>query len=161
MLVELLNEINPQKSRGWKIDVHWYNTKISGNMFGIGLGKKKKKKQDWKMDENMICRNDNKDTSRFNRWIHRGTDYQRLGVFINNDIFHWRWLLDSRIWIWKSYLIQCNNCIAKLSPSPFAFKSSQHQGQFQWVSSLRQVAKILELQLQHQAFRWILRVDFP
>ena len=34
-----------------------------------------------------------------------------------------------------------------LSPSPPAFSLSQHQGLSQWVSSLQQVAKILELQL--------------
>ena len=32
--------------------------------------------------------------------------------------------------------------------SPFAFNHSQHQGLLQWVSSLHQVAKVLELQLQ-------------
>ena len=31
---------------------------------------------------------------------------------------------------------------------------------FQWVRSLKKVAKILELQLQHQSFQWIFRVDF-
>ena len=36
------------------------------------------------------------------------------------------------------------------SPSPLAFNLSQHQGLFQWVCSLHQVAKVLELQLQHQ-----------
>ena len=36
-----------------------------------------------------------------------------------------------------------------LSP-PSAFNLSQHQGLFQWVSSSHQVAKVLELQLQHQ-----------
>ena len=36
------------------------------------------------------------------------------------------------------------------SPSPPAFNLSQHQGLFQWVSSLHQVAKVLEFQLQHQ-----------
>ena len=44
-----------------------------------------------------------------------------------------------------------------LSPSP-AFNLSQHQGLFQWVSSLHQVAKVLEF--QHQSFQWIFRVDF-
>ena len=44
--------------------------------------------------------------------------------------------------------------------SPFALNLSQHQGLFQWVSSLHQVAKVLELQLQHQSFQWILRIDF-
>ena len=47
-----------------------------------------------------------------------------------------------------------------LSPSPPAFNLSQHQHLFQWVSSSHQVAKILELQLQHQFFQWIFRTDF-
>ena len=45
-------------------------------------------------------------------------------------------------------------------PSPSAINLSQHQGLFQWVSSSQQVAKVLELQLQHQSFQWIFRVDF-
>ena len=45
-------------------------------------------------------------------------------------------------------------------PSPPAFSLSQHQGLFQWVSSLHQVAKGLEFQLQHQSFQWIFRTDF-
>ena len=46
------------------------------------------------------------------------------------------------------------------SPSPPALNLSQHQGLFKWVSSLYQVAKGLELQLQHQSFQWILRTNF-
>ena len=46
------------------------------------------------------------------------------------------------------------------SPSPPAFNLSQHQGLFQWVSFLHQVAQILEFQLQHQFFQWIFRTDF-
>ena len=45
-------------------------------------------------------------------------------------------------------------------PSPLAFNLSQHQGPFQWICSSHQVAKVLELQLQHQSFRWIFRVGF-
>ena len=45
------------------------------------------------------------------------------------------------------------------SPSPPAFNLSQHQGLFQWVSSSHQVAKVLELQLQHQSFQWTPRTD--
>ena len=41
-----------------------------------------------------------------------------------------------------------------LSPSPPALNPSQHQGLFNWVSSSHQVAKVLELQLQHQSFQW-------
>ena len=46
------------------------------------------------------------------------------------------------------------------SPSPHSFNLSQHQGFFKWVSSLHQVAKGLEFQLQHQSFQWIFRTDF-
>ena len=45
------------------------------------------------------------------------------------------------------------------SPSPLAFNLSQRQGLFQWVGSLHQVAKVLELQLQHQSFQWTFKVD--
>ena len=47
-----------------------------------------------------------------------------------------------------------------LPPSPFAFNLSLHQGLFQWVGSSHQAARVLELQLQHQSFQWIFRVDF-
>ena len=46
-------------------------------------------------------------------------------------------------------------------PSPPAFNLSQHQGLFKWVSSLHQVAKVLEFQLQHQSFQSIFRVWSP
>ena len=46
------------------------------------------------------------------------------------------------------------------SLSPPAFILSQHQGLFQWVSYSYQVAKVLELQLQHQSFQWIFRITF-
>ena len=45
------------------------------------------------------------------------------------------------------------------SPSPPAFKLSQHQALFKWVSSLHQVAKVLEFQLQRKSFQWIFRTD--
>ena len=47
-----------------------------------------------------------------------------------------------------------------LSPLPPAFNLSQHQGLFWWVSSSHQIAKVLELQLQHQSFQWIFKVGF-
>ena len=43
--------------------------------------------------------------------------------------------------------------------NPFAFNLSQQQGLFQGVSSSHRVAKVLELQIQHQSFQWIFRVD--
>ena len=46
------------------------------------------------------------------------------------------------------------------SPSTPVFNPSQHQGLFQRVSSLHQVAKVLEFQLQHQSSQWTFRTDF-
>ena len=51
---------------------------------------------------------------------------------------------------WVSDAIQPSHPLS--SPSPPAPNPSQHQGLFQWVSSLHQVAKVLEFQLQHQSF---------
>ena len=45
-----------------------------------------------------------------------------------------------------------------LSPSPPTFSLSQHQGLFKWLSSSKQVAKVLEFQLQYQSFQWTLRI---
>ena len=59
---------------------------------------------------------------------------------------------------WISNTIQPSHPLP--SPSPPAFNLFQHQGLFQWVSSLYRVAKVLELQLQHQSFQWIFRIDF-
>ena len=46
------------------------------------------------------------------------------------------------------------------SPSPPTFTLSQHQGLLQRVSSLHQVIKELEFQVQHQSFQWIFKTDF-
>ena len=59
---------------------------------------------------------------------------------------------------WVSDAIQPSHPLS--SPSPPAFNPSQHQGLFQWVSSLHQVAKVLEFQLQYQSFQWIFRTEF-
>ena len=45
------------------------------------------------------------------------------------------------------------------SPPPPALNLSQHQGLFKWVSSLHQVAKVLQFQLQHQSLQWTPRTD--
>ena len=58
---------------------------------------------------------------------------------------------------WVSDAIQPSHPLLATSP---AFNLSQHQGLFRWVSSLHQVAKVLEFQLQHQSFQWIFRTDF-
>ena len=47
-----------------------------------------------------------------------------------------------------------------LFPFPPAFNLSQHQGLFQLVTSLHQVAKVLEFKLQHQSFQWMFRMDW-
>ena len=57
---------------------------------------------------------------------------------------------------WVSDAIQPSHPL--LSPSSPAFNLSQHQSLFQWGSSLHEVAKVLEL--QHQSFQWIFRIDF-
>ena len=54
---------------------------------------------------------------------------------------------------WVREAIQPSHSL--LSPSPLAFDLSQHQGFFQRVSSLHQVAKVLKFQLQHQSFQWM------
>ena len=59
---------------------------------------------------------------------------------------------------WNGDAIQLSHPLS--SPSPPAFNLSQHQSLFKWVSSLHQVAKGLEFQLQHQFFQWIFRTDF-
>ena len=58
---------------------------------------------------------------------------------------------------WVSDAIQPSHPLS--SPSPPAPNPSQHQGLFQLVSSLHQVAKVLEFQLQHQSFQWTPRTD--
>ena len=45
------------------------------------------------------------------------------------------------------------------SPSPPTLNLSQHQGLFQWVNTLHDVAIVLEFQLQHQSFQWTPRTD--
>ena len=55
----------------------------------------------------------------------------------------------------------CHPTISSLvAPSPLPLNFPQHQGLFHWVSSSHQIAKVLELQVQHQSFQWIFRVDF-
>ena len=54
----------------------------------------------------------------------------------------------------------CHPTISSLlSSAPPALNLYKNQGLFQWVSSLHQEVKVLELQFQHQSFQWIFRVD--
>ena len=59
---------------------------------------------------------------------------------------------------WVSDAIQPSH--PPLSPSSLAFNLFQYQGLLNWVSSSHKVAKVLELQLQHQSFQRIFRTDF-
>ena len=59
---------------------------------------------------------------------------------------------------WVSDAIQPSHL--QSPPSPPALNLSQHQDLFKWVSPSHEVAKVLELQLQHQSFQWIFRTDF-
>ena len=81
-------------------------------------------------------------------------DYSTPGLLVHHQLpelaqTHVHWVGDA---IQPSYPLS--------SPSPPAFNLFQHQGLFKWVSSPHQVAKVLELQLQHQFFQWIFRTDF-
>ena len=58
---------------------------------------------------------------------------------------------------WVSDVTQSSHPLSP--PSPLALNLSQHQGLFQWVCSSYQVAKLLELQSQHQSFQWIFRAN--
>ena len=44
-------------------------------------------------------------------------------------------------------------------PLSSCLQSFPASGLFQWVSSLHQVSKILDVQFQHQSFQWIFRTD--
>ena len=60
---------------------------------------------------------------------------------------------------WIGDAIQPSHSLFPASP-PTLLNLSQHQGVFQRVESSHQVARVLELHLQHQSFQWIFRTDF-
>ena len=64
-------------------------------------------------------------------------------------------------WVHSNSCPSSQWCHSTISSSVIPFssclQSSQHQSLFQWVSSSHQVAKVLELQLEHQSFQWIFR----
>ena len=81
------------------------------------------------------------------------TDCSTLGLPVQHQLpestqTHVHWIGDA---IQPPYLLS--------SPSPPTSILPQQQGLFKWVSSLHQVAKILEFQLQHQSFQWTPRTD--
>ena len=66
----------------------------------------------------------------------------------------------TRLSDWTDWLTDHPTISFPVTTSPLAFSLSQPQDLFQWVGSLPQVGKVLELQLQHQSFQWIFRVGF-
>ena len=58
---------------------------------------------------------------------------------------------------WLGDAIQPSHPLSSLSTP--ALNLSQHQGLFKWVNSSNEVAKVLELQLQHQTLQWTFRTD--
>ena len=67
---------------------------------------------------------------------------------------HWASLSITSSWSLLKLMSIKSVCHPTISSSVIpssSFSLSQHQGLFQWVSSLNQVAKILEFQLQHQS----------
>ena len=73
-------------------------------------------------------------------------------------LYHARLLSITNSWsllkLTSIILVMPSNHLILSSPSPPAFNFSQHQSLFQRTSS-HQVAKVLELQIQHQSFQWI------
>ena len=87
-------------------------------------------------------------------WFWNPMDWSMPGFPIHHQLpelaqTHVYWVVDD---------IQPSHSLS--SPFPSTFNLFQHQGLFQGVSSSHQVAKVLELQLQHQFFQWIFRTDF-
>ena len=62
----------------------------------------------------------------------------------------------------KSMPIKSCHLTMSSSATPFSFclQPFPESGSFQWGGSSYQVAKVLELQLQHQSFPWIFKFDF-
>ena len=105
-------------------------------------------------------------------WTIKKIEHRRIDAF---KLWCWRrllrvpWTARSSQWILKEIKPECSleglmlkrklQYILPPASSP-ALNLSQHQGLFQWVSSSHQVAKVLELQLQHQFFQWIFTTDF-
>ena len=60
--------------------------------------------------------------------------------------------------LWVGVILSNHLILCTRPASPFAFNLPWHQGLLQWVSSLHQMAKVLELQFQ--SFQWVFRTVF-
>ena len=107
----------------------------------------------------------------FFQWVFRVNflEVQFSSSVMSNSLWH-HGLQHTRLPCPSSTPIACSNlclsswwCHPTISSSVIPFYScfhlSQHQGLFQRVSSLHQVAKVLEFKLQHQSFQWIFRTE--
>ena len=86
-------------------------------------------------------------------------DYRRpcfpvIHYFLEFAQIHIQWVSD----ISNESVMLSNLLILCHLPFPFAFNLSQNRGLFSWVDSSHHVAKVSELQLQHQFFQWIFRL---
>ena len=82
------------------------------------------------------------------------TDRSMLGFLVHHQLPE---LTQTHVH-WVSDAIEPSHPLS--SPSPPTFNLSQHQSLFKGVSSLHQVSKVLECQLQHQSCQWVFTVDF-
>ena len=97
------------------------------------------------------------------------TLFSRVGLFPNpwtvahqaflSFTISWNWLKLIRVH-WVDDAIQPSHSLSSPSLAPSLSSEGKHQGLLQWVGSSHQLAKVLELQLQHQSFQWIFRTDF-
>ena len=81
-------------------------------------------------------------------------DYSMPGLLVHHQLPEFT----QTIVHWAGDAIQPSHPLS--SPSPPAFNLSQHQGLFKWVSASHQVAKVLELQPQHNFHCGILKKEF-
>ena len=87
-------------------------------------------------------------------WLCDPMDWSTPGLFVPHHLPKLGKFMSIALVMLSSHLILWRHLL-----EPFAFNLSQYQGLFQWVSCLRQMTKILELQLQ--SFQRIFRVDLP
>ena len=87
--------------------------------------------------------------------------FPSIRVFFSESVLCIRWL---KYWSFSFSISPSNEYSGLISFGIDWFDLLAVQGTlqslFQWVSSLHQVAKVLEFQLQHQSFQWIFRTNF-
>ena len=94
----------------------------------------------------------------FSCWVLSDSLWPMDGSMTGFPVLHYLLELSPTHVHWVGDVIQPSHLLSP--PSPPDLNLSQHQGLLQWVGSLHQVAKGLELQLQHQSFQWIFWFNF-